>query len=220
MRIVAFIVAGLLGLFSLGLLAAGGLLLWGDSKTDEDGFLSTRTERFATNTYALATDNLDVDLEAADWIIDRDRFGEIRVTVDSREPVFAGVAPTADVRRYLRGAPHDLVTDIDYSPFQADYRRLSGDRRPERPGAQRFWAASTQGAGRQTLTWDVEDGDWSVVVMNADASRGVDADVKAGAEVDFLDSVGWGAIISGLIALSLSALLAVVAIRRRPHVAA
>jgi hypothetical protein len=220
MRIVSFIVAGLLALFSLGLLAAGGLLLWGDSKTDEDGFLSTRTERFATNTFALSSDNLDIALDGADWIIDRDRFGEIRLTVDSNEPVFAGIAPTADVRRYLRGAGHDLVTDIDYSPFQADYRRLNGDRRPARPSAQGFWAVSLEGSGRQTLSWDVEDGDWSVVVMNADASRGVDVDVKAGAKVDFLDSIGWGAIISGLIALSLSALLAVVGIRRRPRIAA
>jgi hypothetical protein len=37
MRIAAFIVAGLLGLLSLGLLAAGGVLLWADSKTDEQG---------------------------------------------------------------------------------------------------------------------------------------------------------------------------------------
>jgi hypothetical protein len=218
MRIVAFVVAGLLGLLSLGLLAAGGLLLWGDSKTDEQGFLSTTTERFATNTYALSTDNLDVDLDAADWVIDRDRFGEIRVTVESDKPVFAGIAPTADVERYLRGTGHELVSDVDYSPFRADYRRLEGDRRPAKPGAQRFWAASAQGPGRQTLTWDVEDGDWSIVVMNADASRGVDADVKAGAKVGFLDTAGFGALISGFLALSLSALLAVIGIRSRPRV--
>ena len=57
------VAAGLAGLLSLGLLAAGGLLLWGDSRKDDQGYLSTRTERFATNTYALTTDNLDVDLD-------------------------------------------------------------------------------------------------------------------------------------------------------------
>jgi hypothetical protein len=222
MRIAAFVASGLLALFSLGLLAAGGLLLWADSETDEHGFLSTSSERFATNSHALSTDNLDADFDGIDWIVDRDRFGELRLTVGSNvgEPVFVGVAPTTDVDRYLRGTSHDLVTDIDFSPFRADYRRLDGDRRPARPASQTFWAASTQGDGRQTLTWDVENGDWSIVVMNADASRGIDADVKAAAKVGFLDSVGWGALISGLIALSLSALLAVVGIRRRPAVPA
>ena len=56
--------------------------------------------------------------------------------------------------------------------------------------------------------------------MNEDASRGVDVAVKAGAELGFLSSVGWGAIIAGLIVLSLSALLAVLGIRQRPRVAA
>lgn len=220
MRIAAFIVAGLLSLLSLGLIAAGGVLLWADSKTDDQGFLSTTTERFATNTYALSTDNFDVEIGSADWILDRDRFGKIRLTSTSTAPVFLGVGSTDDVRRYLRGTRHDIVGDIDYSPFRADYRRVEGDRKPARPAAQRFWAASTTGAGTQTLTWDVEDGDWSIVVMNADASPGIDADVKAGAQVDFLDSVGWGAMIAGLIGLSTAALLAVVGIRSRPRVAA
>ena len=51
--------------------------------------------------------------------------------------------------------------------------------------------------------------------MNADASRRVDVGVKAGAELGFLSLVGWGAIISGLIVLSLAALLAVLGIRSR-----
>jgi hypothetical protein len=217
MRIAAFIVSGLLGLLSLGLLAAGGVLLWGASQTDEQGYLNTTTERFATNTYALSTDNFDV--EGVGWIVDH---GTLRLAVESNagKPLFAGVAPTADVQRYLRGTSHELVSDIDYSPFHADYRRFDGDRRPAEPATRDFWAASVRGAGHQTLTWDVEDGDWSIVVMNADASRGVDADVEAGAQLDFLDSAGWGAIIAGLIALSVSALLAVAAIRNRSAVAA
>lgn len=210
------VAAGLAGLLSLGLLAAGGLLLWGDSQKDDQGYLSTRTERFATTTYAISTDNLDIDLDGADWLVTRERFGRVRLTVDPNtpKPVFVGVARTADVSRYLRGASHELVSDIDYSPFSADYRRLDGEAKPDAPAAHRFWTASVEGSGRQTLTWDAEDGDWSVVVMNADASRGVDVGVKAGAQLDFLNGAGWGAIIGGLIVLSLSALLAVLGIRQ------
>jgi hypothetical protein len=212
------VAAGLAGLLSLGLLAAGGLLLWGDSQKDDQGYLSTRTERFATNTYALTTDNLDIDLDDADWLIDRDRFGTVRLTVDpsGSKPVFVGVARTAEAARYLSGTGHELVTDIEYAPFSADYRRLDGKRKPAAPADQRFWEASAHGSGRQTLTWDVDDGDWSIVVMNEDASRRVDVGVKAGAKLDFLAPAGWGALIAGLIVLSFAALLAVLGIRSRP----
>ena len=111
------------------------------------------------------------------------------------------------------------MTDLDYAPFSADYRRLDGDRKPAAPAAQRFWEASTHGPDRQTLTWDVDDGDWSIVVMNDDASRQVDVGVKAGAKVDFLSGAGWGALISGLIVLSFGALLAVLGIRQPQRVA-
>src|SRR6185436_8034284 len=97
MRIALFVVAGLLGLFSLGLLAGGAVLLWGDAQKDEQGYLSTSRERFATNTYALATQNLDVDTEGAGWFLDRDRYGKIRLAVSSRKPVFVGIARSRDV---------------------------------------------------------------------------------------------------------------------------
>jgi hypothetical protein len=216
------VAAGLAGLLSLGLLAAGGLLLWGDSRKDDQGYLSTRSERFATNTYAIATDNLDLDLDGADWIVSRERIGKVRLTVEpnTSKPVFVGVARTADASRYLAGTSHEIVTDLDYSPFSADYRRIEGADEPDAPAAHKFWTASAQGPGRQTLVWDAEDGDWSIVVMNADASRGVDAGVKAGAELSFLSGAGWGAIIAGLVVLSVAALLGVLGIRQRTAVPA
>jgi hypothetical protein len=213
MRIALFVVAGLLGLFSLGLLAGGGVLLWGDAQKDDQGYLSTSRERFATGTYALATQNLDIDTDGAGWFLDRDRYGEIRLEVSSREPVFVGIARSRDVAEYLRGTQHDLVRDVSYSPFDADYRRVAGDERPPRPAGQDFWAASASGTGIQAVTWDVEDGDWSVVVMNADASRGVDAEAKAGAELPFLASLGWGTLIAGLVALVIAATLAIIGMR-------
>jgi hypothetical protein len=213
MRIALFVVAGLLGLFSLGLLAGGGVLLWGDAGKDDQGYLSTSRERFATGTYALATQNLDIDTDGAGWFLDRDRYGEIRLEVSSEKPVFVGIARSRDVAAYLRGTQYDLVRDVSYSPFDADYRRVAGDERPPTPAGQDFWAASASGTGTQAVTWDVEDGDWSVVVMNADASRGVDADAKAGAELPFLASLGWGTLIAGLVALVIAATLAIVGMR-------
>jgi hypothetical protein len=192
-RIAAFVAAGALTLFSLGLFAAAGLALWGDAQKDEQGYISRHSDRFTTNTSALTTDNLDLDLDGVDEIVGNDSVGKLRLKVDSNEdkPVFVGVAPTTDVSKYLRGSSHTVVTDVDYSPFRADYSERTGDRTLAPPAGERFWAASAHGAGAQTLTWDANDGDWSVVVMNADGSPGVDAGVSAGAKLGFLDELGW-----------------------------
>lgn len=221
-RIVSLVAASVLGLASLGLLALGGGLLWADSKKDDGGYLSTGRDPFTTETYALATENLDIDATGAGWIIDEDRYGKVRLRAESRDgkPVFVGIARTRDAERYLRDVRHDLLTDIDYDPFEAQYREVGGSGSPGVPGAERFWAASAQGSGTQTLTWDVEHGDWSAVVMNADASRGVDVELSAGAEVPFLEPAGWGALIAGLVAFAFAAVLTFVGLRAQPRVAA
>jgi hypothetical protein len=216
-RIALIVTGALTGLLAAGLLAVGGVALWGESEKDGDGYFATDSHRFAAGTHALASESLDVDLDGAGWLMDREDFGDVRLEVTPRgdEPVFAGIAPTDQVSRYLSGVAHTSVSDVDSWPFEVSYDEstVAGDRRPAPPGEQRIWAASVQGAGTQTLEWDVEDGDWSVVVMNADGSRGVNAEVKAGAKVPFLSEIGWTAIGSGAVLLLAAAGLLVLGIR-------
>ena len=187
MKTASVIGGSIAAVLAVGFIAAGVLSLWGHSQEDEHGYLATGKDRYAAGTYALASDNLDVDLDAAGWIMNRDEFGKIRLAVQSHdaEPVFVGIARTSDVSAYLRGTTHTSVTDVDYSPFHASYANHDGGRRPALPADQSFWAASAHGSGTQTLSWDVDEGNWSVVVMNADASRGIDAGVNAGVKVPF-----------------------------------
>jgi hypothetical protein len=201
---ISVIVGSLVGLVALGLLAFGALALWGDAQKDDQGYLSTSAHRFAASTYAITTEELDVDLGGPGSVIDRDRYGKLRLqaTSNAGKPVFVGIAPTRDVAAYLRGTAHSSVSDIDTSPFRATYETHDGAGRPTPPAAHRFWAASAHGTGRQTVTWAVEDGAWSIVVMNADGSRGVDTRVSAGADVPFLDDVGWILVGAGLVLLA------------------
>ena len=66
----------------------------------------------------------------------------------------------------------------------------------------------------QTVDWEIEDGNWSVVVMNADGSLGVDADISAGADLPFLNELGRTALGSGAFALVMGIGLIAVGIRR------
>ncbi len=199
-RAAAIVTGGVIGFVSLGFLATGGAALWGDSQKDADGYLTTRSEHFSTTTHAIATDNLDIDLDGAGWVLDNDSYGKVRLKVDSSsdKPVFAGIAPTRDVEDYLHGIAHTRLTDVDYSPFEADYDDRPGSGRPAPPADQSFWAASVDGTGPQTLTWDAQEGDWSVVLMNADGTAGVDRAVSAGAKLGFLDVIGWVGLGGGL----------------------
>jgi hypothetical protein len=221
-RIALTITGAIASLIAVALVAGGGLALWGDSLKDDDGYLRTDTERFTTDTRALATDNLDVDLGDADFLAHSDDLGKITVSAQPRDgkPVFVGIARTSDVEGYLANVPHTTVNDIDVTPFRADYERHAGNRHPVSPEHAGIWLASSQGSDKQSIHWEIDDGDYSVVVMNADGSLGVDADVSTGANIPFLDGLGWSAIGSGAFALLLGIGLIAMAARRTRTTAA
>ena len=65
------------------------------------------------------------------------------------------------------------------------------------------------------LDWDVEDGDWVIVVMNPDGSTGVAADLRIGAEVDDLIWIAIGFVVAGLLMGAGAAALIYLGSRRR-----
>jgi ABC-type branched-subunit amino acid transport system permease subunit len=103
----------------------------------------------------------------------------------------------------------DVVDDLD-SSGDPEYARRLGGAPSGAPGTQAFWAASSSGAGEQTLEWDPEDGDWRAVVMNEDASRDITADMSIGAELDSVLWIGIGLLVLGAL-LAAGAALAITA---------
>ena len=205
------VVGVIVGLLAFGALALGGVLLWADSKKDDQGYISTHTQRFASKTSAIATENIDLDHAGPGWLTSHDHYGNIRLEVAPRngKPVFVGIARTKDVSSYLRHTSHATLTDVDFDPFGATYRNEPGADKPAAPAGKRIWAASAHGTGPQTVTWDVKHGDWSIVVMNADGSRGVDTGISAGADFPILAALAWGSVGGGLVLLGVAALLIV-----------
>jgi hypothetical protein len=218
-RIALIVTGAVTALFATALLFGGSLALYGEIEKDDDGYLTTDAHRFSADTRALATENLDIDLGEGEWVVRPGDLGHVRLEAESRDskPLFVGIARTNDVERYLGDVPHTTVHDVEAGPFdsfEADYTRHAGNGRPKSPEHADIWAASNQGTGRQTVDWEVEDGDWSVVVMNADGSLGVDADISAGADVPFLNELGWTAVGSGSFALAFGVVLIVLGARR------
>ena len=95
--------------------------------------------------------------------------------------------------------------------------RHAGTDNPAAPAGQTIWAASVQGTGPQTLDWDGEGGEWSVVVMNADGSAGVDAQLTFGAHVPHLTWIGIGGAIGGALLLAAAAGLIYAGARPTPR---
>jgi hypothetical protein len=189
---------------ALALLAGGGALTWAvGSQRDGDGYFTTHAHHLQSPTYAIASDTLDVDTGGPRWAFG-DHFARVRIRAASADPsraIFIGIGRTADVRRYLTGTAHDDITDLDTDPFRLTYRRARGARAPSAPGEQTFWRARATGPGSRTLTWPVENGRWSAVVMNADAGRSVSISARLGARVPALRWIGIGLLAAGGLAL-------------------
>jgi hypothetical protein len=220
-RLIGFSIASAAaGLLALAFLAAGATLLYVDAKKDDDGYYTTKTERFEAGSYAIASGDVDLDLDGAGDIVDDIGLGRVRLHAQSNgdKPVFIGIARSDDVDRYLNGTDHTIVTDIDGggplgNDFDPEYRAEPGARRPTPPAKHDIWAASAAGAGEQTVDWKIRDGDWSIVVMNADASRAVDADMSAGAKLPFVGPAGWTSLGVGVFAAVTSAALLLLGFR-------
>jgi Domain of unknown function (DUF4389) len=212
-RIALLVTGSILALVSLGLLAGGAVLLWAHTtQRNDDGYYATRYEPLASDGYAIRSDDLDLGTEGPDWLFEEGRLGTIRLTGRSLNPakgLFLGIGPEDEVEQYLASVEHDVLVDVELDPFRPEYRDEPGIRRPAPPQAQTFWAAARD----HRVTWEVEEGDWVAVVLNADGSRGVVAEISAAAKTDLLL---WG----GLIVLGLgmmfgggAALLIVLALR-------
>jgi hypothetical protein len=216
-RVILIVLGGIGVLFGVAVLAGGGFLLWADRTQREDGYLTTPTERFATPTYALTRTRLEVDTGGAGWALNDSWFGKVRIRGESpgAKTLFIGIGPEAAVAKYLGSVAHANVEDLDFDPFRVTYLPVTGGAPQGPPTEQRFWAASASGVGTQTLTWKVREGDWSVVLMNADGARGVAADIDLGAKLSFLLWVAIGLLLGGVLVVGGSAALIVLAGRRR-----
>jgi hypothetical protein len=201
------------GLIGLALLIGGiAVLVAFAFGRDDDGYFNTDRKQLQTATYAITAEDIDLGADEVDWA-PNGILGNVRVQVEGRKPAFVGIGPDAEVDRYLGDVARDELVDFHGGRPELDLHRGSG--RPTPPGKKGFWVARSEGSGERDVTWDAEFGRWTVVVMNADASRGVDVEADAGVKLGWAIWVGLGMLVVGLL-MTAGAVIVILLIGRRP----
>lgn len=207
---ILLILGVLLAALGTGLTVGGAMLLGADIAQRDGGYLMRETQRAESPGNALRSGSAVIDLRDT-GLSSATTLGDlasvlVRVTpIVPDQDVFVGIGPKAAVTAYLEGVS---VTALDgprlsQKALRSDVtdRTTTGTRTPAAPATQDFWAVSASGAGSREITFDLEAGAWSLVVMNADASRPVWVDLDVGVRSTLIGPVGTGVLVSGLVAL-------------------
>jgi Domain of unknown function (DUF4389) len=212
-RVIAVIVSSLMILAGLAALAGGGVaLVFDQTQRDSSGYLMTHSTTYTTNTYALVSDSYRTGA-AGDAFVARDMLGTVRIRTQSARPVFVGIGPAADVARYLAGVRREVASRFEAA--QGDFRLRGGGAPSAAPASKQFWVAHSLGSGTETLSWSPTNGAYRIVVMNADASAGVQADLAVGARFPHLLWIGIGVLGIGALLLLVGGGGLYAAVRRR-----
>ena len=207
-KIVLTVVGALVALIGIGLVVGGGGLVWANAtQRDDQGFFTSASSRFTSDGFALTGEDIELARGVPDWLSSPGDLATFRAQGRSAngKSLFIGIAPAAALDDYLGGVAHDEVVDLHMDgwkgPLSTDTVRRPGAEPTGPPGTQTFWSAEATGAGDVSLTWPVREGTWSIVVMNADGSRGVMADLSLGMKVNFLGWIAVGLIAAGSLLL-------------------
>src|SRR3954471_3670811 len=192
-------------------LGAGAVLALGGS----DGTFGSGHRDVSTKTAALVSEPAKIN--GTQGVTDVLGHPSVRISADSVRAdrnLFVGVGPKAQVDRYLAGASIDTVHDFSVEPWNLDKTTREGSATPRPPATQPFWVAKSAGS-TAALDWKVRDGNWRVVVMNADGSRGVATMSEFEVQIPHLATLALIPLIAGIVTLAGGIALIAVPSRRR-----
>jgi hypothetical protein len=210
-RVIGMIFASIGGLIGLALLIGGIAVLAAYLLDRDDGYFNSDRRQLESATYAITSEDIDLRIDEIDWAPD-EILGDVRVRVEGEVPVFVGIGRDSEVDRYLGDVARDEL--INFDGGEPEFERHAGGLPLTPPGEQSFWVAQSEGSVEQTLTWDAEFGRWTVVVMNADAARGIDVEADAGVKLDWAIWAGLGMFVVGLL-MTVGAVIVILLIGRR-----
>jgi hypothetical protein len=184
------------------LLSIGGALVTIHlTQRDDDGYFSSSRFRLAAPGYAITSQQLDL-AGGGHGNLARDAAGlsgnlRIHATAAGRKPIFVGIARQTDADRYLEGVARNEV--VNAAGAATSTVTHPGRTPASAPTDQRIWQASATGTGSRTMTWKIRPGRWTVAIMNADASKAVQANIQVGLKTRLFLSIGLASLASGLV---------------------
>jgi hypothetical protein len=143
----------------------------------------------------------------------RSLFGTVRLHVAATQgtPVFAGIARAGAADRYLSCMAYATVTGT--ANGHPSYVGHTGGAPAIPPAQAGIWTLKTAGPGTQTLAWQVANGRWTVMAMNADASAPVSVRINLAATLPALPWIATGLLIAGLVFVLAAGLLIALPVR-------
>jgi len=220
------VIGGLVAFLGAFVILAGADNLTSSAR-DADGYIMFERSTFERPSAAIVIRDIDVlqgrflghagDSGVPSWAIEA---LEVRIQGAAPDPeaLFVGFAAGSAVDSYLDGVAHDEITELELDVERVrtvEYTPHEGASPPDVPGTETFWDASAEGPGLLTLDWTVpSEGEWTAVVMNADASAGVTADLVFGAQASNIEVIGWTKIAVGLVAFVVGGLAFFFGLRR------
>lgn len=184
-KTVLFVIGIIALVVAVGAISIGGLSVWGHlAKADEDGFMPGNTADLARDSHAIVVNN---DMESGDKAVSTTTSNDFlminritsKVKASNNDPskeIFIGIGKDSDVESYLSGIEYHEMPFLQDDTLPIVIRtesRHSGSSQPTNPQAEVFWIASAYGQGTQAAEWEYDDSDYSIVLMNADGSAGV-----------------------------------------------
>ena len=132
----------------------------------------------------------------------QDQFGNLTLGAASAsdQPVFLGMAREDDIFNYLSGVPYDVMTNV--TATSATLRPVPGSAPAPPPQSQTFWVRSAEGPVA-SFDWppDAQQQGYRVVVMNADGTTGVTAQLQVGFVSQSLPTISQASAIVGALLL-------------------
>lgn len=113
--------------------------------------------------------------------------------------LFIGLAPAAEISKYLAGVPHDVITEVTSGKAVT----IPGDTAPKTPADQSFWSAKATSLDPSVSLLSTV-GPQSLVVMNADPSTAVSAVVRVGVSSGSIFPIAIAAVALGLLLIVLA----------------
>jgi preprotein translocase subunit SecG len=205
----------LLFVFGAFMLAATIVLGWLYlTQRDAQGFVASPEVSMSTDGYAFTSTELDLGSLPEEWIPSSvvGTF-QVRAQSESGASLFIGVGPSNDVSDFLADVSHSEVTRFG-NQKRLSYSEHGGTQSPQPPTDLGFWTVSSQGAGQQTLDWEPESGQWTLVIMNSDAAEGLDIAASLGVKTPWILI---GLLITGVLTLVIVAGAIVLSVLASKH---